>query len=312
MRLLGVTAEPRRHFRPGIYRADPELGWTLLPDYRGAHMEHDAAVPTSTNPDGFRGPAWDAARAAAPLRVLALGDSCTFGRGVPDEGTWPAQLEARLRARGQEAAVWNAGVPGYDTVQEAALLRRLGPRVRPQVVVVMWLPNDVLERSVDQIPRLQVLDGQLVDDVEKYLEWRGRIDHHGLHRSALYRFVSTRLKLLSGPRAARWQGPEALEYSLGPLREIQAACRSLGARPVLVSLPRQEEVEVPGTSIEHHARLVEAARGLGFEVLDLAAAWRARGAVPGRYLADDTVHLTSAGYAEVAEALADLPALRAR
>lgn len=309
VRLTGVTAEARRHFRPGIYAADPTLGWTLLPDYRGAHMEHDATIPTTTNGQGFRGPAWDAARAGAKLRVLALGDSCTFGRGVTDEQTWPAQLERRLRARGLDVAVWNAGVPGYDTVQEAALLERLWETVRPQVVLVMWLPNDVLERSVDQIPRTQVMDGQLVEDVQKYLEWRGRIDHTGLHRSALYRFVNTRLKLL-GSRRSDWKvelTPESLEYSLAPLARIMDRCRAQGARAGLITLPRQEEVEDPATSIAHHALVAERARALGFEVLDLAAAWRAGGKLDGRYLADDTVHLTGAGYGEVAEAVAGLP-----
>lgn len=308
VRLAGVTAEARRHFRPGIYAPDGELGWRLLPGYQGAHMEHDAAVPTSTNPEGFRGPAWDAARAGAALRILALGDSCTFGRGVADDETWPAQLERRLRARGLDAAVWNAGVPGYDTAQQAALFRRLRERVRPHVVLVMWLPNDVLERSVELIPRTQVMDGQLVEDVEKYLEWRGRIDHTGLHRSALYRFLNTRLKL-PNRRRKDWRvelTPESLTYSLEPLRQIAAGSAALGARTALVTLPRQEEVEDPATSIEHHAQMAAAAAALGFETLDLAAAWRAGGPRAGRYLTGDTVHPTGAGYAEVAEALATL------
>lgn len=312
VRLAGVTAEPRRHFRPGIYREDPELGWTLLPGYRGAHMEHDAAVPTTTNQEGFRGPEWDPARAGAALRVLALGDSCTFGRGVEDGDTWPAQLEARLRARGLDAAAWNAGVMGYDTVAEARLLRRLGPRVRPQVVVVMWLPNDATEPWEEARRASQVIDGQLVNDLEKYLEWKGKIEHRGLHRSALYRFVNTRAKLL---RAARFDwsgqvGPEQLAPCLEALGDIARQCRELSARPVLVTLPRQEEVEDPDSSIEHHARVVEAARALGFQALDLAAAWRPGGKVDGRWLADDTVHLTAAGYRDVAEALVELVAPR--
>lgn len=312
VRAAGVTAEPRRHFRPGIYRADPELGWTLLPDYRGAHMEHDAEVPVTTNPDGWRGPPWDAARAGAALRVLALGDSCTLGRGVKDDETWPALLEARLRAKGLDAAVWNGGVPGYDTVAEARLLRRLGPLVRPQVVVVLWLPNDVTEPWEPARAKFQVVDGQLVDDLPKYLEWKGKIDHQGLHRSALYRFVNTRLKLLGSARFD-WKGGLSVEQmapSLAALRDIAEQCRSLGARPILAALPRQEEVEDPGTSIEHHARLLEAAKGMGFATLDLPSTWRAGGKVEGRFLADDTVHLTGAGYREVADALVELVAPR--
>ncbi|MCX7562537.1 SGNH/GDSL hydrolase family protein [Xanthomonadaceae bacterium XH05] len=34
------------------------------------------------------------------MRYLALGDSYSFGEGVPENGRWPMQLSARLRAQG--------------------------------------------------------------------------------------------------------------------------------------------------------------------------------------------------------------------
>src|SRR5690606_40298619 len=124
---------------------------------------YDREVPVTTGAHGERAPGWDAARAAAGVRVLALGDSCTFGRGVPDEATWPARLEARLRAAGRDAAVFNAGVEGYDTAQELEVLRRRAPLVRPTAVVVAWLANDAHGR-----PPLEVFDGHLARDRAHY------------------------------------------------------------------------------------------------------------------------------------------------
>jgi len=316
VRLFGGISEPRRHFRPGIYAADPTLGWRLLPNYQGVHLEYAYEAPTRINDLGYRGPAWSEARLQAGTRVLALGDSCTFGRGVADDETYPHQIEALLREGGlTDAAVFNAGVPGYDTVQQLAVLEELLPVVRPHVVVLAWLPNDVLERSVDQIPRLQVLDGQLVHDVERYREWRERIDHQGIHGSALYRFLRVRSKQLEGAlgmeRSSNWNeltlAPEALAYSTGPLRQIVERTRAHGAEPVLVLFPRKEEL-LPDADHAHHDHMAAVAEGLGVPCVHLPRLWRERGGLEEEYLLRDAVHLTPGGYREVARDVAPVVA----
>jgi lysophospholipase L1-like esterase len=314
VRVLGVTGAPRRHFRPGIYAPDPELGWVLQPAYRGVHLEYDFEAPTTTNALGYRGPAWDATRSASTVRVLALGDSCTFGRGVGDADTWPARLEARLRAGGVDAAVYDAGVPGYDTVQEEVVLGRLLPVVRPTHVVVAWLPNDVLERSVDLRSRTQILDGQRVDDVERYQEWKARIEGRSISGSALYRFLRVQRRLLKRALAHRrgdWDRfgirDEDLAYSQGPLERIAARARAVGARPILLLVPRQEEVEPPLSTSTHHARMAAFANQGDIDVVDLPAAWRAPGGLPPGelYLPRDAVHFAPLGYEKIAEAVAE-------
>ena len=50
--------------------------------------------------------------AADPLRIVALGDSLTAGYGLDAEASFPARLEAELRARGHDVEVSNAGVSG--------------------------------------------------------------------------------------------------------------------------------------------------------------------------------------------------------
>jgi acyl-CoA thioesterase I len=63
-----------------------------------------------------------AAANAAPLRIVAIGASNTHGWYVGNQGAYPAQLQALLRAKRIDAVVSNAGVP-FETT--AMMLRRI-------------------------------------------------------------------------------------------------------------------------------------------------------------------------------------------
>jgi acyl-CoA thioesterase-1 len=52
------------------------------------------------------------ARAADPVRLVALGDSLTAGYQLPPAAAFPVQLERALTARGLAVSVENAGVSG--------------------------------------------------------------------------------------------------------------------------------------------------------------------------------------------------------
>ena len=89
-------------------------------------------------------------RAADPQpvrhRVLLVGDSIAYGMGVPYAKSLAPLLEADLtEGSGERTAVWNAGVPGYNTVQEAITLDDIGPVVRPDLVIVQFCMNDYLD-----------------------------------------------------------------------------------------------------------------------------------------------------------------------
>lgn len=75
---------------------------------------------------------------AAPLRIVAIGASNTHGWYVGNEGAYPAQLQALLRARGIDVQVINAGVP-FDTT--AMMLRRLDRDVPDGTNVVILQPG---------------------------------------------------------------------------------------------------------------------------------------------------------------------------
>ncbi len=83
---------------------------------------------------------------AAEKLVLAFGDSLTAGYGLAPSESFPAQLQAALRAGGIAARVHNAGVSG-DT--SAAGKGRLGwvlasLKVKPDLVILELGANDML------------------------------------------------------------------------------------------------------------------------------------------------------------------------
>ena len=71
---------------------------------------------------------------AAPLKIVALGDSATAGWLVARKDAYPAELERQLRAKGHDVTVKNAGVSG-DTTQGA--LKRLDLAVDPDTRIVL-------------------------------------------------------------------------------------------------------------------------------------------------------------------------------
>lgn len=78
--------------------------------------------------------------------ILAFGDSLLAGYGLNDGESYPARLEAALRARGVNAKIANAGVSGDTT---AAALQRLAftldsQPVKPELAVVSLGGNDML------------------------------------------------------------------------------------------------------------------------------------------------------------------------
>jgi acyl-CoA thioesterase-1 len=79
--------------------------------------------------------------AARPIHIVAFGDSLTSGWLVPHRDAWPAQLQARMRAKGYDVTVKNAGIPG-DTASNA--LRRFDQAVAPgtDICIVEFGLND--------------------------------------------------------------------------------------------------------------------------------------------------------------------------
>jgi lysophospholipase L1-like esterase len=92
--------------------------------------------------DGIRG--WVADMVPPPKRagvkrVLAVGDSLTWGLGVSRTQAWPAQLESMLH----NTEVFNLGMCGYDAEQGVSLITHHLDTWKPDLVIWATYPNDL-------------------------------------------------------------------------------------------------------------------------------------------------------------------------
>lgn len=194
----------------GLYEPDPPRRYRLHPGYRGRitnHVEFDHEV--AINSHGMRGPEPSGAGertgdsnatapagaprgAAAPLRVLVLGDSFTFGVGAAETETFPARLQAYLREAGVQAEVWNAGAPGYGVPDEVAWYERWGVPLHPDVVVIApFLANDLQDAAPGSTTH--VVNGELVAASGQ----SGGVRRWLYYHSHLFRLIKS--SLLEGP-----------------------------------------------------------------------------------------------------------------
>jgi hypothetical protein len=120
----------------------PTRGWALQPNLRDVRVFGDETL--SSNSRGLRGTVeYALAKPQDVRRVVALGDSFTFGEEVSDDETMAAVLATMLRG----AEVLNFGVHGYAHDQMLLYLREEALRYAPDVVLLGFVDVDV-ERNI--------------------------------------------------------------------------------------------------------------------------------------------------------------------
>lgn len=129
---------------PGFFQSDPMRRQRLAPNYTGWF----AGVPIHINSLGFRDDRdYALKKGPSTFRILVLGDSVTFGHGSVAGHTYPFLLEQKLKAWRPDVdwQVWNLAVPGYNTSQELAHLLQVGPSYTPDLVVIGFFDNDLVD-----------------------------------------------------------------------------------------------------------------------------------------------------------------------
>jgi lysophospholipase L1-like esterase len=117
----------------------------------------EPAVNT-TNSEGFNSTReYDISKPAGVFRIVALGDSFTYGLHVNTDDSWPNVLESMLNTRrvcAQKVSfeVLNTGVPGYDIPYEVENFRRHGGSYQPDLVIWMLLDNDFTDINELMMP----------------------------------------------------------------------------------------------------------------------------------------------------------------
>lgn len=256
LRALGIPDTNRlflsaQTFAADEFTGDPDCFWRLAP----RHPEANAL--------GLRGPWWNGEKTGNELRILAVGDSCTFGFGVRWHETWGVQLERRLQTLHPDRVVTSglAALPGYSTFQNHRLLERVLPSVRPDVVAFYcgaW--NDF-------VPAAGASDAELAAQLAAS---RLLLLLRGLVRPDLEHF---RQAFANGAVPHGRRVPE--DAFVGHLTAMVAASRAAGAAVVLVapSHPPDTTARYPGLAA-YRDHVVAVAQRLQVPCVDLAAVSR--------------------------------------
>lgn len=286
----GLYGVPLRERLPLMQvRANKTRGFEMIPG--SEHYTYLERV--RVNNLGLRGEDVQA-KELGEVRVLALGDSLTYGQGMGEEETLPHALEVELARRFSAAAgaakdprgtsdgggtsaartvrVINGGVRAYNTRQELALLAEKWALVKPDVVVLLWFANDVDDPDIDALYARFEKSGPVVFDLGEPMNTRRELAWYVkqlFRRSALVMQARHAYTDAHWPVSSQAAIDRAFERLDGYLESFARLADQGGFEFVVAVVPLARVARDPDAVHPHTARVKELAQRHGFPFLDL-------------------------------------------
>jgi hypothetical protein len=318
---LRIVDHPRSgpQVNHGVWAQPSELfGAELAPGYNGPGP---LGVPIAISSQGFRDAEHKVEKQRDSIRILGLGDSFTFGWGVSVEETFLKRLESLLhQATGKDIETINRGVPGWGLTQHYLYLKTAGTQYTPDVTILAYFVDDLLDLQESLPPSLQKQD-------------RPKFQGQPLHHSRLFNFLRslardvreknrnkriTHLYDLDARRAELSKKtrflvsntqPEEIAQSVKTvddiLSRIKHICVSNGSELVLLYIPDVAQ-------LHHHENqyinqvLAGLTHKLGILFVDMTPIFEQASALNTYYLWPKDLHTNAQGHFEIAKALTDL------
>lgn len=307
-----------------IHRPSPMAGWDLIP---GASAVANTGAIYRINSRGCRDIEFSAEKPDGVFRILALGDSFTFGMGVESEATYPKQLEQILRGKGYSVEVINCAVIGYDMWQYTVALEEKVLAYHPDLITLGVFVNDL----VASYPPPEVREpGYLGKNPFAKHGIRNR-----LHKSFLYNTIRNtedqlkyRFRAYLGTKhlqgiAERKQvwgpaNPTNILYQLlagkadprlftefkTALAEFVSIARGAGANTHVLLVP--DSVQLQDRSLQELNKIVaDATEASNIPFLDLTTVLEVQDNLESLYLFPDDAHNSPKGLRIIAEAISD-------
>ncbi|MFH2035821.1 MAG: SGNH/GDSL hydrolase family protein [Candidatus Zixiibacteriota bacterium] len=162
---------------PELFKKDKELFWRFRPS-QSVSSKFFKNKEYHINDYGLRGD--EIKPDTGQIRIIGLGNSCTFGWGIGYDTTYLQQL-SRLLATNAEmpsCEIINAGIPGYSSFQGRRFFFSDLADLNPDIVLMMFGWNDQWA-AADNIPDdMQKMPPQIIIDIQ-----------NSLSRLKLYRLI---------------------------------------------------------------------------------------------------------------------------
>jgi lysophospholipase L1-like esterase len=236
LRLTGIDPHPRGYdFTvnrawdfPEVFLKDKELFWRLRPG-QTITSEFFEGKTYRINRQGFRGD--DFHPADDGFRVAVLGNSCSFGWGVTEEGAFPGRLHSLMvRAGVPRTEVYNFSVPGYTSFQGARNFHRYVQPYRPDLLLVTFAWNDQWLAANNRPDKEIRMPPRIVIDLQNLL---ARFRFYRVFKQGIF-------SILPSPQQG-WQNNVLSRVSLDDfkvnLADIIRAARRDSTRVVLMTSP---------------------------------------------------------------------------
>ena len=243
--------------------ADPQLSFSHATN-RSAFL---MGAPVSINSHGLRDREYPVAKPPDVYRIVMLGDSTTFGWGVPVEQTVAKILERelnKLQVPGYSRfEVLNAGVGNYNTVQEVTHYLTFDRAFKPDLVILQYFINDAepvpTERKLFLVDR-SYLVAYTVSRFDSMLRLTGTRPNWKEYYASLYE-----------------DGRPGLEAAKQALAKLASRANEDGTKLLVTILPELREINGEYPFAAAHQKIKDALSANHVPVLDLIDGLRGHG-----------------------------------
>ena len=248
VRIARPQSLPSQEFLRGfvlkdMYVPDEAAGYRLAPHFSGRIERNAVVTEFTTNSMGLRA---DELGEKRRPRILAFGDSFTWGWGVGQGEEWISVVGREIAKKTlDDVDTVNCGVNGYGTANALALLERIAPELEPDLVLLGFFANDFTDNLLGAKGIYSVRGGYLFDHFSH--DWYQ--ENFLARESHLYRLVTSAWETLRVTRLGGVPSSRPVhQFSADDFREgaalserhilaMEEAARAIGARFAVVWLP---------------------------------------------------------------------------
>lgn len=311
-----------------IHRPSAVFGWELVPGSSGFGRLGEYY---QINSAGFRDTEHTIDKKAEIRRIVAIGDSFTFGMGVNLEETYPKQLQRILTGRGINSEVINLGVIGHDMWQYYEVLNRRALAYQPDLVILgLWMGDDASEsiapydesgRYTGPYPFRSYEEDQGASGVMSYLAIWNFLRHVNIQFEYKYRYrrghtylkgIEERKKKYGGGRPANafykavsgnLERRKYSEFSV-TLKEFVKTAHAADAKVLVVMIPDSVQLNEPELQFTNKF-VAQITRELGVPFIDTTPSLEAEEDHTSLYLFPFDAHNSRRGLRIIAKVIAE-------
>ncbi len=115
----------------------------MTPNLTEIHDTSEFMMIATISAQGIRNQPVTVPKPEGVTRIMALGDSFTYGDGVALEESWPKRLEASLSAAGKKIEVINVGKPGVGITYERQICKAYRDQFDTDMIILAMYTDDI-------------------------------------------------------------------------------------------------------------------------------------------------------------------------